>query len=794
MNPGKAREIKRFYEFGAFRLDPSERVFARNGRRIPIAPKAFDTLLILVQHSGRVLTKDELIKTLWPNSFVEENNLTQHISALRRALGPDSAEQEYIETVPKLGYRFACDVREIAKDSSDALGAGQSEVIVSKRTRTRIVLREEVEEEETDSSASSPLVAKVARNGAPPAFIEGELAKSARMSRIRGRVWIAAAATVLALTALAVWNEVRDREPRGGTAGNLVRLTSDSGLTMSPTLSPDGRLIAYASDRAGKGDLDIWVQPVGGGEPLRLTHDSTDDSAPEFSPDGSTIAFRSEREGGGIYIVSAKGGEARLVAPQGRRPKFSPDGNWIAYWVGTEAGDNTGSFLVPGAGKIYVVPASGGVSREIRPEFAAAGYPIWTRDGRHILFLGNRDPNVYHEGTTDWWVTLVDGGEVSATGASALFKKMGFASASQAPEAWTLDGMAVLMSATLADTRNIWRVPISPRDWKISGAPGRLTFGTSNDVQPSMMGHQLVFASLTEKLDIWGLPLHAARTESSGDIDRLTNDASAHTYPAVSPDGTKLAFSLQRSKDRDIWIKDLPSGNQSAVSIPPGPSFNPNFSPDGKILLYRTVENRISIGYSLTLAGGGTREICRDCSDYGWSSDMKKLVLVGTSPARVSILDLATQRRTPLLDDPTDLLWNARFSPDNRWVSFNATSQGRSRIFVAPVGDGQLIPKQEWIAVADSGWDDKPRWSPDGNTLYFVSERDGFRCIWAQRLDSRKLPRGAAIPVFHAHESRRSLSNIGPGDLSISVAGDKIVFNMNERTGNLWLTGLDATH
>jgi Tol biopolymer transport system component len=132
-------------------------------------------------------------------------------------------------------------------------------------------------------------------------------------------------------------------------------------------------------------------------------------------------------------------------------------------------------------------------------------------------------------------------------------------------------------------------------------------------------------------------------------------------------------------------------------------------------------------------------------------------------------------------------LWNPRFSPDDRWVSFNASEPGRSRIFVAPVRDQDAVPEKEWITIADTGWDDKPRWSPDGNTLYFVSERDGFRCIWAQHLDSQKRPLGEAIAVFHAHQSQRSLSDVGPGDLAISVARDKIVFNTNERRGNLWL-------
>src|SRR5216684_8441856 len=109
MNTGKSQGLKRLYEFGAFRLDPSERILVSHGKRIPLPPRAFDTLVILVQRSGRVLTKDELIETIWPDTFVEENNLTQQISALRRALG----ESEFIETVPKLGYRFTPEVREV---------------------------------------------------------------------------------------------------------------------------------------------------------------------------------------------------------------------------------------------------------------------------------------------------------------------------------------------------------------------------------------------------------------------------------------------------------------------------------------------------------------------------------------------------------------------------------------------------------------------------------------------------------------------------------------------------------
>ena len=103
----------------------------------------------------------------------------------------------------------------------------------------------------------------------------------------------------------------------------FTRLTADSGLATDPALSPDGKLLAYASDRSGEGNLDIWVQHLIGGEAMRLTPSAADEREPVFSPDASKIAYRSVREGGGVYVMAALGGEARLIAREGREDRKS---------------------------------------------------------------------------------------------------------------------------------------------------------------------------------------------------------------------------------------------------------------------------------------------------------------------------------------------------------------------------------------------------------------------------------------------------------------------------------------
>jgi DNA-binding winged helix-turn-helix (wHTH) protein len=129
-------QIKRLYEFGPFRLDPQRRLLFREDEAVPLTPKALDTLLALVENRDRVVSKDDLMKTLWPDSFVEEANLSQNIFVLRKALGDSVQEKRYILTVPGRGYQFTETVREIGEQAEEL------SLVVESHTHSQLVVQQ----------------------------------------------------------------------------------------------------------------------------------------------------------------------------------------------------------------------------------------------------------------------------------------------------------------------------------------------------------------------------------------------------------------------------------------------------------------------------------------------------------------------------------------------------------------------------------------------------------------------------------------------------------------------------
>jgi Tol biopolymer transport system component/predicted Ser/Thr protein kinase len=626
------------------------------------------------------------------------------------------------------------------------------------------------------------------------------------LERRRGKP-VAFALVLLLAVALASspWWWARIGRPPPVEEPVLTQLTADAGLSAYPAISRDGRLLAYASDRAGADNLDIWMQHVSGGAPIRVTKDEADDYDPDFSPDGSKIAFRSDMDGGGIYVVSSLGGEAQVIAPRGRNARFSPDGKWLLYWEGAQ-----GAWLIPNASKIYVIPASGGAARQIRPEFAAAQYPIWIDDGKQVLFLGRLDPNAKIAQTVDWWVAPLEGGQATKTGARDLLNtqnlKPPLGQDYIIPGAWEPRYHRVVFSAALGDSTNLWEVSLSTGSGKATGPARRRTFGSGSELQVSLSeepvgGRRMSYSTLALNVAIWKVGLDSNNGEVKGNLEAVTHALSFDSYPSVSDDGTKLAFRSSRSGKWIVRTRDLVAGKDSVLAESTFIRLHPKISRDGKKVIYWDQIGRRRLLYSIDFRGGAAQQLCEGCGPpTDVSPDGLKILFEPLNPPEdVMMLDTVSGQKINMVHaslHPDYILYGGRFSPDSRWIAFHAAvdQSANRRIFLTPVRDGRCGGEAEWISVTDGTQVERDAcWSPNGNLLYFLSDRDGFRCIWAQGLNpATKHPAGPPFAIQHFHYASRSLKWMGnhAGIIGMSVASDKLALAFGELKGNLWLSEL----
>ncbi|MBA2646000.1 MAG: winged helix-turn-helix domain-containing protein [Pyrinomonadaceae bacterium] len=266
-----SRQEKHLYEFGPFRLDPVKRRLLRDGEPMPLTPKAFDTLLALVRQSGKTIEKDDLMKKVWPDAMVEENNLNQNITALRRSLGDSRHQSHYIATVPGLGYRFVADVREVEVGGADV-------TVVEKQTRTRIVAEEEELIEEsaetgsgTASEAQAPSALVVAEETeteparfrlTSPGTLTIPEAETRAVNRIRAanalrRTLLILVPLALAALVYALFTRDKQRSPQPAVASIVVLPLENLSGDPAQEYFADGMTDALIGDLAKIGELRV---------------------------------------------------------------------------------------------------------------------------------------------------------------------------------------------------------------------------------------------------------------------------------------------------------------------------------------------------------------------------------------------------------------------------------------------------------------------------------------------------------------------------------------------------------
>jgi len=661
-------------------------------------------------------------------------------------------------------------------------------------------LRAKLKEYYETRGASAPVQVEYPKGSYAPEFRRRERAPAEPIpaTRFSPRRVIARGGALgfAVLAALAVG--LRPHTPTPAPEPVLTKVTADGGLSAWPSLSLGGERVAYASDRDSPGELHIWTQQIEGGQPVRLTHEPATNTEPSFSADGRVVAYRSDRgAGGGIYVVPSGGGAERLLIANGRRPRYSPDGKWLTYWI-------QGKESASGRDELYVLPLRGGPARRILPEFTSATLPNWSSDGKHLLFRGTSgSPR-----TLNWWVVDAEaGGPPIGSDAIGVLLKHHMIQALPwdfRPYAWVDD--RVLFSVRLGEVTNIWQLHLSPASFKATGAAERLTSGMMFDEYPAMVkpaGRKpvLAFAETAASINVWSMRLDANRGKAAGEPEPVTNEMLTWmSWPSVSADGTKMVHIFLRSKEKAyVYVRDVRKGVLARISPNPMTHSFPAMSADGSRVAFRVEQDHEEPIYVVPADTAESEihgtSLCADCGrPMSWSPDNRKL-LFGTNrePPSIAVLDTASGQKTELFSDPTFDLEAARFSPSGDWIAFAARDRaGTGRIFVSRFDGIHNQGSRPWIEIPDSaGKDLLATWSPDGNLLYILSERDGFRCIWAQRLEhASKRPIAAPFAVRHFHQLRHSLlSTISspPEAVGLAVARDRMFFTLDDQIGNVWI-------
>ncbi len=510
----------------------------------------FRLLMLLLERPGEVVTRQELQGKLWGETYVDfEEGLNTAVRKLRDALSDSPGSPRFIETVPRRGYRFIAPLQ--------ATEAGPDE------------------------------------------------ARESSLRPSTWRFWFAGCAAVLAGAGAFAW--VRFREPAVWNLTPPIQLTRDSGLTTDPAISRDGKLLAYASDRAGAGNLDIWVQRTSGGEARRLTDDPADDREPDISPDGSQVVFRSDRDGGGIYSVGILGGHPRLILKDGYLPRFSPDGSRIAYSLGAFGSGGFG-------GRLHVFSLATGATKILTPDLVAAGPAAWSPDGRLLVFAASKN---YVLRPTDLWMCSAEGGPATRISTLPILEDAAlFGQITPVSVAWF--GKNLIVSAKRGDSSNLWVSTISSESRQLTGALTRITLGSGNEALPSVSADgKLIFASHLHSIGIWeATPGKNATTASMG---RLTEDRALNYRPSVSADGSKLAYVSNRSGTFEAWVRDLATGREAVVAPEPKPQIAAAISRDGRNIAFSD-GNAV---YVAPVSGGAPRLLCEGCGrpDATWTPE-----------------------------------------------------------------------------------------------------------------------------------------------------------------------------
>lgn len=590
------------YKFGPYLLLTSDRTLLREGDLVSLTPKIFETLVVLVESGGRVVDKDELLTKIWPDAVVEEINLAKNVSTLRKILSEDQPHQ-YIETIPRRGYRFVTQVKEVSEELGSELLTQYSDIKNS------------------------------SENATEPTMVTSLYVKS-NTANISNRLgWIISLILlIVCISLLFIW--ILGKFQPAEIVTNLLNetpITSLQGIETQAAFSPDGKQIAFAWSDNNSESRNIFVKFIGEESELRLTNSQNRDSRPVWLPDGRSIIFmRSTTNSRAYYSISPLGGaEQKLIdifpygeMEYGNTPYCSPDGKYLVISDKVTREEPLSLYrlsLDTKEKQKITTPPKGSVG-----DYSAALSP----DGKWIAFV--RSTSLM---TDEIYVMPAKGGEP---------KQITFDKLPVRGLTWTADSKELIYaSRSGGGLSHLYRIKHS------GGLPQRLNVlgkeASSPTISPN--NNRLIYSQVNNDFNIWRIELKKGRQENLKQ-ENLISSTSYDTAPEYSPDGKKIVFVSSRAGGYEIWVCES-DGSKPRLLFNGGPYLTgtPRWSPDGKWVAFDSRTNSPDTTgnpdiYIINSEGGKPRLITDDPSENvapSWSRDGKWIYFGSSRTGRFEI-------------------------------------------------------------------------------------------------------------------------------------------------------------
>lgn len=518
------------------------------------------------------------------------------------------------------------------------------------------------------------------------------------------------------------------------TIGRMTHVTREPGLELDPALSPDGRTLVYVAGPPGK--RRAYVRQVDGGRPIALTEPGIAESQrrPDWSADGTRIVFQAGGQGlgvrpaartGTLYIVPALGGTPTRLLPPTRdgvalTPAWAPNGSEVAY--SSEDG-------------IYVISAQQGALPKPLKSAKGVHSARWSPDGSRLAYvvggryfalgedqLGNTETSAIHI------VSVTTGADQAITTGEWI----------DTSPVWTMDGRGLLFVSSRGGGRDVYRVRLS-RSGMPEGSPERVTSGlNAHSISASKDGKLLAYSSLTFRANIWSVRIPAAGVTSVAEAEQVTSGSEKTEKVSVSPDGRWLAYDSDRNGSADVWKLRIGGGEPEQVTRDSGNEFANDWSPDGQEILFHAIRGRTRRDVLVVTADGTRTESVVATSaeeQHGsWSPDGNSVAYSGglSDGALYDVHVISRARKGAPWGPPrrltTDTGIDPKWSPDGRFIVYVRRGQVR---LISPDGshDRVLFPveKREDQPLAQYAI-----WSRNSQTVYVKAADDERRAtIWS---------------------------------------------------------------